>query len=163
MFRTWSRLSDPSKAAITREIASYVMQMRKDCVLHKIGALYHDSDGEVTIGPIVTQLMFMNGRRQSISRNRGPYRHDTDYVRAPIDVQIADVHFLNAMPSDDPNFNEGVFEDDPDTRWRASSLIPMTFAQGEKNAPFRTTLLHPHLSLDNTLWLTRIRSKLPES
>ena len=60
----WRGLSDGSKAAITREIASYVQQMRKNCLFHEIGALYRGgSNEEFTVGPIVTQFVFMGRRR----------------------------------------------------------------------------------------------------
>ena len=55
--------------------------------------------------------MFMNGRRQLLLRDRGPYHHYSDFVRALIDVQIADIHLLETMSSNDPNFNEYLLED----------------------------------------------------
>ena len=123
----WSRLSYISKGAITREIASHVFQLRNICVFNESGGLYHDSKAEFIIGPVVTQFMFMNGRRQLLLRDRGPYHHDSDFVRALIDVQIADIHFLKNMPSNDPNFNEGLLEDGPAIS--LSSSTPRSFAQ----------------------------------
>ena len=152
----WRHLSDTSKAAITREIASYILQIRENCDFHEIGGLYHDSDGEFIVGPIVTQSMFMNGRRQLIPRNRGPYDHDSDYAQTLVDVQIADVHFLKTMPSNDPNFDKDLLKDGPDILHAMEgllSLIPMIFPRKEKNdhESFRTTLLHPDLSLNNIM------------
>ena len=151
----WRRLSDSSKEAITREIASYVLQIRENCDFHEIGGIYHDSDAEFTVGPIVAQSMFMNGRRQLIPRHRGPYDHYSDYARALVDVQIADVHFLKTMPSNDPNFDEDLLEDGPDILHAMEgllSLIPTIFPRNEKNdEPLCTTLLHPDLSLDNIM------------
>ena len=151
----WPRLSDTSKTAFTREIASYVLQIRKNCVFHDIGGLYHDSDAGFTVGPIVTQSMFINGRRQLISRTRGPYHHDSDYVRALIELQIADVHFLKTMPSNDPNFDEDLIEDGPAILHAMEgmlSLLPKIFPRDdEKDEPFRTVLLHPDISLNNIM------------
>ena len=150
----WPRLSDTSKATITRQIASYVVQMRQNCVFHEIGGLYHGSNAEFIIGPMVSQSMFMNARRQLITRNRGPYHHDSDYARALIDVQIADVHFLKSMPFNDPNFDECVLKDGPDILHAMEEMIPLIpaiFPRDEKNEPFHTTLLHPDLSLNNIM------------
>jgi len=151
----WPRLSDTSKAAITREIASYVLQIRKNCVFHEIVGLYHDSHAEFTVGPIVTQSMFINGRRQLISRTRGPYHHDSDYARALIDLQVADIHFLKTMSSNDPNFDEDLLEDGPAILHAMEGmlfLLPKIFPRdGEKNEPFRTVLLHPDISLNNIM------------
>ena len=150
----WPRLSDASKAAITREIASYVLQIRKNCVFHEIGGLYHGPGAEFIVGPIVTQSMFMNGRRQLISRNRGPYHHDSDYARALIDVQIADAHFLKTIPSDDPNFDQDLLEDGPAIIHAMEgmlALLPMIFPRDEKKESLRTILLHPDLSLNNIM------------
>ena len=120
----WPRLSDASKVAITREIASYTLQICRNYIFHEIGGLYHGSDAEFIVGPIVTQPMFMNGSRQLISRNPGPYHHDSDHARALIDVQITDVHFLNTIPSDDPNFDEDLFEAPLFyTRWKECFLL----------------------------------------
>jgi len=55
--------------------------------------------------------VFLGARRQLVSRNRGPYHHDSDFVRALVDIQIADVQLVNTISSDDPNFDKGVFED----------------------------------------------------
>ena len=150
----WGRLSDSSKETITREIASYVVKMRKNCVLHEIGGLYHGSNAEFVIGPIVAQSMFMNARRQLISRNRGPYHLDSDYARALIDVQITDVHFLKTMPCNDPNFDEDILEDGPAILHAMEGLLPLIpaiFPQVKKNEPFLTTLLHPDISLNNIM------------
>jgi hypothetical protein len=90
--------------------------MRQNCVFDEIGGLYHNHnmDKEFTIGSIVTQFMFMGGRRQSLSRNRGPYHHDSDFVRALIDVQIADIELLQSMAPLETNFDEDLLEDGPD-------------------------------------------------
>ena len=152
----WSILSYISKKAITREIASYVLQLREICVFHEIGGLYHDHDSkaEFVIGPVVTQFMFMNGRRQLLLRDRGPYHHDSDFVRALIDVQIADIHLLTTMPSYDPNFNEDLLEDGPAilrVMDELLSLVPTIFPRGEKEGSFLSALLHPDLSLTNIM------------
>ena len=150
----WSRLSDTSKETITREIASYIIQIRKNCVFLGIGGLYHGSDAKFTVGPIVTQFMFMNGRRQLLFRNRGPYHHDSDFVRALIDVQIADIHLLRTMTSNDPNFDKYILKDGPaiiHAMEELLSLVPTIFPRDEKNEACRTTLLHPDLSLTNII------------
>ena len=88
--------------------------MCKNSLFHEIGALYHGgSNKEFTVGPIVTQFVFMGQRRQLLSHNCGPYDHDSDFVQALIDIQVADVHLLKTMSSDDPNFDECLFEDGP--------------------------------------------------
>jgi hypothetical protein len=126
----WSSLSDASKVAITREIASYTLQIRENCVFHEIGGLYHDVERGFTMGPIVTQFAFLSARRLLLSRNRGPYHHDRDFMQALVDIQIADVHLVNTMPSDDPNFDKYVFDDGPDIRHamqELTSLVPLIF------------------------------------
>ena len=150
----WSRLSYISKEAIIREIAGYVFQLRNICVFNEIGGLYHDSKAEFVIGPIVTQFMFMNGRRQLLLRDRGPYHHDSDFVRALIDVQIADIHFLKTMPSNGPNFDENIHEDGPAilrVMDELLSLVPTIFPRGKKKGSFLSALLHPDLSLSNIM------------
>ncbi|KAF8152566.1 kinase-like domain-containing protein [Crassisporium funariophilum] len=150
----WSDLSDTSKRAIVRATANHVLQMRKSCTFRDIGGLYHDPDTGFNIGPIITQFMFMGGRRQLVTRNRGPYCHDSDLVLALIDVQIAGIHLLRAMPSDDPNLDEDLIEDGPEIlrlMEEMRSLVPAIFPRNEKNEPFRTVLLHPDLSLNNIM------------
>lgn len=83
----WSGLSDTSKVAITREMASYTLQIRENCAFHEIGGLYHDAEGRFTLGRIVKQFAFLGVRRQLLSRrNRGPYHRDSDFVRALVDI-----------------------------------------------------------------------------
>lgn len=150
----WSSLSDNSKVVITREIANYILQMRKNCVFDKIGGLYRDVNGEFTIGSIVTQFMFMGSRRQLLSRNRGPYHHDSEFVRALIDMQIADIHLLQTMEAEDPNFDEDLLEDGPriiQVMKDMLSLVPVIFPRDELNEPLRTILHHPDLSLNNIM------------
>jgi hypothetical protein len=150
----WSRLSYISKEAITREIAGHVFQLRNTCVFNEIGGLYHDSKAEFVIGPVVTQFMFMNGRRQLLLRDRGPYHHDSDFVRPLIDVQIADIHLLKAMSPNDPNFNQDLLEDGPAilrVMDELLSLVPTIFPQGKKEGSFVSALLHPDLSLSNIM------------
>ncbi|KAF8800116.1 hypothetical protein BYT27DRAFT_7149112 [Phlegmacium glaucopus] len=151
----WRGLSDSSKAAITREIASYVNQMRKNCLFNEIGALYHGSDNEeFTTGPIVTQFMFMGARRQLLARTRGPYHHDSDFVQALIEIQVADVQLVKTMSPDDPNFDEDLFEDAPGVLHAVEellSLIPQIFPKDTRNEPIRTVLMHPDLSHSNIM------------
>jgi hypothetical protein len=121
--------------------------------------LYHGSDAEFTVGPIVTQPMFINGRRQLISRNRGPYHHDSDYARALIELQIADVHFLKTMPSNDPNFDEDLIEDGPAILHAMEgmlSLIPTIFPETVKRMSRFAQLFYTQIFRSTTLWLTRI-------
>lgn len=98
--------------------------------------------------------MFMNGRRLLVSRNRGPYHHDSDYARALVDLQITDIHLLETMRSDDPNFDEDLFEDGPamlDAMDGLLSLLPTIFPKDKKNEPVRAPLVHPDLSLSNIM------------
>jgi Phosphotransferase enzyme family len=145
----WRGLSDSSKAAITRKIASYVLQMRKNCLFHEIGALYRDADNEeFTIGPIVTQFVFMGPRRQLLSRNRGPYHHDRDFVRALIDIQVADVHLAKTMS------DEYLLKAAPSVLYAVQellSLFPQIFPKDERNVPICTVLMHPDLSHNNIM------------
>ena len=151
----WRGLSDSSKVAITREIASYVLHMRENCLFHGIGALYRGVDNEeFAIGPIVTQFVFMGARRQLLTRNRGPYHHDSDFVQALIDIQVADVHLVKTMSPDDPNFDKYLFEDAPGVLHAVEelrSLVPQIFPENERNDPIRTVLMHPDLSHSNIL------------
>ena len=99
--------------------------MRKKCVFHEIGGLYHGSNSEFIIGPMVSQSMFAGARRQLIPRNRGPYHHDSDYAsphwcsncRRPFPKNVA-IHW-------------------PQFWWRPTmegvlSLIPTIFPRDEK-------------------------------
>ncbi|KAG6875162.1 hypothetical protein C0992_004936 [Termitomyces sp. T32_za158] len=150
---SWSRLSDTTKSAITREIASYILQMRKQCVFHEIGALYHSTKDESIIGPIVTR-MFMGPRRQLLPRNRGPYSHDSEFMRALIDVQKDDIHLLQTMSSEHPEFDKDLLEDGSDiinAMNNLLTLVPLLFPPGETDESLRTVLLHPDLSLDNIM------------
>jgi len=83
--------------------------MRENCAFHEIGGLCHDVEGGFTLGPIVKQIVFLGARRQLSCRNRGPFHLDGDFVRALVDIQIADVQLVNTIPSDDPNFDKDVF------------------------------------------------------
>ncbi|KDR72735.1 hypothetical protein GALMADRAFT_252952 [Galerina marginata CBS 339.88] len=150
----WPSLSDTAKSSITREIGDYIVQMRRNCVFHEIGGLYHDADRGFTIGPTISQFFFMGPRRQLISRNRGPYEHDRDFARALVDVQIADIQFLNTIQSTDPIFDPDLFDDGPDILHAMDelhSLIPLIFPKDETNERFRTILQHPDLSLHNIM------------
>jgi len=151
---SWPSLSDTTKSSITREIASYILQMRKHCLFHEIGGLYHSTEDEFILGPIVTQFMFMGGRRHLLPRNRGPYSHDSEFMRAFIDVQKADIHLLQTMPFEHPNFDEDLLEDGPDIIHAMDNLltlVPKLFPTVENDKPFRTVLLHPDLSLNNIM------------
>jgi hypothetical protein len=59
------------------------------------------------------------------------------------------------MPSNDPNFDEDLFEEGPAILYAMEgmlSLLPTIFPRDEgKSEPFRTTLLHPDLSLNNIM------------
>ena len=107
------------------------------------------------MGPIVKQFAFLGVRRQLLSRrNRGAYHHDSDFVRALVDIQIADVQLVNTIPSDDPNFDKDVFEDGPEilhAMQELGSLVPLIFPKDDKNEPFRTVLMQLNLSLNNIM------------
>jgi hypothetical protein len=151
----WTSLSDTSKVAVTCEIAGYALQIRENCTFYEIGGLYHDVEGGFILGPIVNQFVFLGARRQLLSRrNRGPYHHDSDLVRALIDIQIADVQLVNTIPSDDPNFDKDVFDDGPSilhAMQELGSLVPLMFPKDAKSEPYRTVLMHPDLSLNNIM------------
>ena len=97
----------------------------------------------------------MNGRRQLLLRDRGPYHHYSDFVRAlSIDVQIADIHLLETMTSNDPNSNEYLLEDGLAilrVMDELLSLVPTIFLRGEKEGSIVSALLHPDLSLSNIM------------
>ena len=97
----------------------------------------------------------MNGRRQLLLRDRGPYHHYSDFVRALIDVQIADIHRLETMSSNDPNFNEYLLEDGLAILRVMDKLLSLSFRRSFREAKRKgsivSALLHPDLSLSNIM------------
>jgi len=118
--------------------------VRENCLFHEIGALYRGADNnDFFIGPIVTQSVFLGPRRQLFSRNRGPYYHDSDFVRALVDIQVSDIHLVQTMSPDHPNLDSYLFKDAHSVLHAVEelrSLIPQIFPKDDRNDPIRTVL-----------------------
>ncbi|KAI5779944.1 phosphotransferase enzyme family-domain-containing protein [Peziza echinospora] len=103
------------KQAVARAVAGHVLEMRKTCLFSKIGSLYQRCDlteaelaaaaptelEDTVLGPAVTMCMFLGPLKMLITRDRGPYRTDHDYVSAQLNAQIEDNKLLRAIAAGD--------------------------------------------------------------
>ena len=175
-----------AKQAVARAVAGHVLEMRERCRLSRIGSLYQRCDlteaelaataptelEDIVIGPAVTMFMLLGPLRMLITRDRGPYRTDYDFVSAQLDAQIKDNELLRVIatggdagvpynPSDhgDDGYDSDTVEDAAEVAeglQALRSVLPSLFATADPpqsspmpDLPF--VLRHPDLNHSNIL------------